>query len=101
MTTIDDLRLYVRHDEGEGPVIVLLHGINSNAACWRTVIDTIGPEYRVIAPDLLGFGESPKPDIEYTADQHTAVLDATLRDLGVTERFVLVGYSMGGNVAIR
>lgn len=32
MTTIDDLRLYVRHDEGEGPVIVLLHGINSNVA---------------------------------------------------------------------
>ncbi|MFP5417340.1 MAG: alpha/beta fold hydrolase [Actinomycetes bacterium] len=101
-TALEDLRLHVRYDEGSGPVIVLLHGINSNAESWRTVVDTIGPEYRVIAADLLGFGESPKPDdIDYTADQHAAVLAATLDDLGVTERFVLVGYSMGGNVAIR
>ena len=101
-TAIGDLRLSVRYDEGAGPVIVLLHGINSDASSWRTVIDTIGPGYRVIAPDLLGFGASPKPvDLDYTADQHAAVLAATLDDLGVTGRFVLVGYSMGGNVAIR
>ncbi len=101
-TAVGDLRLHVRYDEGAGPVIVLLHGINSDASSWRTVIDTIGPGYRVIAPDLLGFGESPKPtDLDYTADEHVAVLAATLDDLGVTERFLLVGYSMGGNVAIR
>jgi len=99
---IADLRLHVRFDEGSGPVIVLLHGINSDAECWRTVIDTIGPGYRVIAPDLLGMGLSPKPDdLDYSSDTHAAVLASTLDALGVTERFVLVGYSMGGNVAIR
>ena len=99
---IADLRLHVRFDEGSGPVIVLLHGINSNAECWRTVIDTIGPGYRVIAPDLLGMGLSPKPDdLDYSSDTHAAVLASTLDALGVTGRFVLVGYSMGGNVAIR
>ncbi len=101
-TDVGALRLSVRYDEGAGPVIVLLHGINSDAASWRTVVDTIGPGYRVIAPDLLGFGQSPKPDdLDYTADQHAEVLAATLADLGVSERFVLVGYSMGGNVAVR
>ena len=102
MTDLNDLRLYVRYDEGEGPVMVLLHGINSDASDWRKVIDTIGPGYRFIAPDLLGFGDSPKPtDIEYTADDHALVLDATLKDLRVDRPFMLVGYSLGGDIAIR
>lgn len=94
--------LHVRFDEGRGPVIVLLHGINADAEDWRVVIDTIGPSYRCIAVDLLGFGESPKPsDLEYSADDHTESLDATLSGLGVDEPFLLVGYSLGGDIAIR
>jgi len=94
--------LHVRYDEGRGPVIVLLHGINADAADWRTVIDTIGPDYRCIAPDLLGFGLSPKPsELEYSADDHTEALDATLCSLGISEPFLLVGYSLGGDIAIR
>ena len=102
MTDLNDLRLFVRIDEGEGPVMVLLHGINSDASDWRKVIDTIGGGYRFIAPDLLGFGESPKPeDIDYTADDHALVLENTLKDLGVDRPFLLVGYSLGGDIAIR
>lgn len=101
-TDLGDLRLFVRYDEGSGPVMVLLHGINSDGTDWRTVIDTIGPGYRFIAFDLLGFGESPKPlDIDYSADDHALVLENSLRDLGVDEPFLLVGYSLGGDVAIR
>ena len=97
-----ECRLYVRYDEGSGPIIVMLHGINSDASDWRAVIDDIGPQYRCIAVDLLGFGKSPKPlDIDYTADDHAAALDATLEDLGIDERFMLVGYSLGGDIAIR
>jgi pimeloyl-ACP methyl ester carboxylesterase/uncharacterized membrane protein HdeD (DUF308 family) len=101
-TDLSALRLHVRYDEGSGPVIVLLHGINSDATDWRPVIDLIGPGYRCIAPDVLGFGESPKPlDIDYTADEHVEVLEATLAELGISERFVLVGYSLGGDIAVR
>lgn len=101
-TDVSTLRLHIRYDEGEGPIMVLLHGINSDGTDWRKVMDTIGGGYRFIAPDLLGFGESPKPDdIDYTAEQHAQVLDATLCDLGVDRPFMLVGYSLGGDIAIR
>lgn len=99
---LNELRLHVRFDEGHGPVIVMLHGINSDGGDWRTVIDTIGPGYRFIALDLLGFGRSPKPlDIDYSADEHALVIENTLRDLGVDDQFLLVGYSLGGCIALR
>ena len=102
MTDLSQLKLYVRYDEGSGPVMVLLHGINSDAQDWRKVIDTIGGGYRFVAVDLLGFGESPKPeDIDYTADEHAQVLDQTLTAIGVDRPFLLVGYSLGGDIAIR
>ncbi len=96
------LRLHVRYDEGTGPLLVLLHGLNADAREWRPVINAIGPEYRCLACDLLGYGDSPRPpDLEYTADQHAAALEETLRHLGITESFVLVGYSLGGDIAVR
>lgn len=101
-TDLSELRLHVRYDEGSGPLLVFLHGINSDGTDWRPVIDRIGPGYRCIAFDLLGFGLSPKPtDVAYSADDHCRVIAATLHDLGITERFVLVGYSLGGDIAIR
>ncbi len=101
-TDLSTLRLYARFDEGSGPVIVMLHGINSDGADWRVVMDTIGEGYRFIAFDLLGFGKSPKPlDIDYSADEHALVIENTLRDLGVDDPFLLVGYSLGGDIAIR
>ena len=101
-TDINELRLSARIDEGSGPAIVMLHGINSDGGDWRTVIDTIGPGYRFVAFDLLGFGASPKPlDIDYSADEHALVVENTLQDIGVDDPFLLVGYSLGGDIALR
>ncbi len=101
-TDVGSLRLHAHFDEGTGPAIVMLHGINSDGGDWRTVIDTIGEGYRFIAFDLLGFGASPKPlDIDYTADEHALVIENTLLDMGVVEPFLLVGYSLGGDIALR
>ena len=86
-TDINGLRLHAHFDEGTGPAIVMLHGINSDGGDWRTVIDTIGPGYRFIAFDLLGFGKSPKPlDIDYSADEHALVIENTLRIWASTTR---------------
>jgi len=102
VTDISTLRLHAHFDEGTGPVIVMLHGINSDGGDWRTVIDSIGPGYRFVAFDLLGFGASPKPlDIDYSADEHALVIENTLQDLGVDDEFLLVGYSLGGDIALR
>ncbi len=101
-TDLSSLRLHPHFDEGTGPVIVMLHGINSDGGDWRTVIDTIGPGYRFIAFDLLGFGKSPKPlDIDYSADEHALVIESTLVDMGVDDPFLLAGYSLGGDIALR
>lgn len=101
-TDVAALRLNVRIDEGRGPVIVLLHGINSTADDMRPLVDLLRSDYRVIAPDLLGFGDSPKPlDIDYTTDEHARVLAATLTDLDLPGRFLMLGYSLGGDVAAR
>jgi len=101
-TELGTLRLHAHFDEGTGPAIVMLHGINSDGGDWRTVIDTIGPGYRFIALDLLGFGKSPKPlDIDYSADEHALVIENTLVELDVHDPFLLVGYSLGGDIALR
>jgi pimeloyl-ACP methyl ester carboxylesterase/uncharacterized membrane protein HdeD (DUF308 family) len=95
-------RLHVAVDRGEGPVYVLLHGINSTGHDWDTVVTAMGFDRRCIAVDELGYGESPHPtDIDYTIDDHVAALRFTLRELGVLDPFTLVGYSMGGPIALR
>lgn len=95
-------RLNVPVDRGRGPVYVLLHGINSTGHDWDTVVTAMGFDRRCIAVDELGYGRSPKPlDVEYTVDDHVAALRHTLHEIGVDEPFTLVGYSMGGPIALR
>ncbi len=95
-------RLHVAVDRGRGPVYVLLHGINSTGHDWDTVVTAMGFDRRCIAVDELGYGESPKPlDIDYTIDDHVESLRYTLHDIGVEGPVTLVGYSMGGPIALR
>lgn len=101
-TDVTQLRLNVRIDDGQGPVIVMLHGINSTGDDMLPLVELLRSEYRVIVPDLLGFGDSPKPlDIDYTTDQNVQVLAATLAELDLPGRFLLLGYSLGGDIAAR
>jgi len=95
-------RLHVAIDRGQGPVYVLLHGINSTGHDWDTVVTAMGFDRRCIALDELGYGSSPKPlDIDYTVDDHADAIAHTLNELGIDEPFTLVGYSMGGPMAVR
>jgi cis-3-alkyl-4-acyloxetan-2-one decarboxylase len=100
--TAGDYRLAVRIDtRTSGPIVVLLHGLNSDATDWQPVIDDFPMDYRIIAVDLLGYGESPKPiDIDYSCADHVAALHGTLGELDLCEPFLLVGYSLGGDIAL-
>ena len=94
--------LHVASDSGSGPPVVMIHGIASSWVTFELLIPLVEPYHRVIAIDLLGFGDSPAPDdAQYTIAEHTAALDRTIRSLKLREPFVLVGHSMGSLIAAR
>ncbi len=92
------------HDHGDGPVLVFLHG-SGNGACGYSNFKGNYPElvkagYRVILPDLIGFGYSDKPDnVEYPLSFFVECVKQTLDTIGV-EKYTLVGNSLGGAVAL-
>src|SRR5690606_28949501 len=88
------VRLHVAVDAGQGPVVILVHGIASTSQTYREVIPLLEGDHRVIALDLLGFGQSPA-GADYTPEEHVAALHATIRSLKLREPFVLAGHSLG------
>jgi haloalkane dehalogenase len=87
-------------EEGEGRPIVFLHGNPTSSYLWRNVIPHVADRGRVIAPDLVGHGDSAKlpgaGDERYSLAEHQAYLDALLDHLGVDGDAVLVGHDWGG-----
>lgn len=83
---------------GAGAPIVFLHGNPTSSYLWRDVMPAVGGPNRLLAPDLIGMGESGKPDVEYTFDDHARYLDAWFDVLGLDE-VVLVGHDWGGALA--
>lgn len=94
--------LPVKINRGDGPPVVLLHGLGNNYRSWTYVLEKFdASRNRVIALDLLGFGDAPKPtNIRYTTDDHADAVIATLDGLGVTDA-TIAGHSMGCLVAAR
>lgn len=93
-------RLFVRLAGNEGPPIVLLHGLASSSRYWAPGAPLLGREHRLLMPDLLGFGRSPKPfTSDYSAAEHVAWLHRTLLPLAGGP-FTLVGQSMGSLLAL-
>lgn len=79
--------------------IVLLHGFGASVYTWRDVIPALAGQYRVIAPDLKGFGASDKPDDKrYSVFDQAEIVDALIDHLDLRET-ILGGHSMGGAVA--
>jgi len=94
--------LNIAADEGEGPVIIFLHGIASSAATFSHVIPQLSDHYRCISLDLLGFGESPSPaDATFTIEEHVDSIRATINSLKLDAPFILVGHSLGSLLAAR
>lgn len=78
--------------------MVFVHGFGGNATQWKNQLKQFSDDSRVIALDLRGHGLSDKPHSQYTMAEHLADLDAALRVLGVTDKFVLLGHSFGGAI---
>jgi pimeloyl-ACP methyl ester carboxylesterase len=85
---------------GSGPAIVLVHGITSTSATWERVMPYLATRFSVIAPDLLGHGQSAKPRGDYSLGAYAS----GVRDLMVTlghESATFVGHSLGGGVVMQ
>jgi pimeloyl-ACP methyl ester carboxylesterase len=87
-------------EAGDGPALVLIHGIAGSSETWRDVMPWLAERYRVIAPDLLGHGESAKPRGDYSLGSYASGLRDLLAALGY-ERASVVGHSLGGGVAMQ
>jgi pimeloyl-ACP methyl ester carboxylesterase len=85
---------------GEGPVILLIHGITGSSAQWETTMGLLESDYTVIAPDLLGHGESAKPRGDYSLGAYASGLRDLLAWLEIPAATV-VGHSLGGGIAMQ
>jgi len=85
---------------GSGPVVVLVHGITSTSATWAKVLPYLAERYTVIAPDLLGHGESAKPRGDYSLGAYASGIRDLLLALG-HDRATFVGHSLGGGIAMQ
>ena len=85
---------------GSGPVMVLVHGITSTSATWANVLPYLAERFTVIAPDLLGHGESAKPRGDYSLGAYASGIRDLLIALG-HDRATFVGHSLGGGIAMQ
>jgi len=85
---------------GQGPALLLIHGLGGSRRTWDRFIDALADSYTVIAPDLPGHGDSDAPPGDYSLGAHASVL----RDLALAlghRRFTAVGHSLGGGIALQ
>jgi pimeloyl-ACP methyl ester carboxylesterase len=85
---------------GNGPVLLMLHGLGCDHTTWDPVIDILARRYTVIAPDLLGHGRSDKPRADYSVGGYANGMRDLLTSLGI-DRVTVVGHSFGGGVAMQ
>jgi pimeloyl-ACP methyl ester carboxylesterase len=85
---------------GEGPPVVLIHGVAGRASQWDETLELLAESHTVIAPDLLGHGESAKPRGDYSLGAHASGVRDLLVGLDF-ERASIVGHSLGGGIAMQ
>ncbi len=85
---------------GSGPNLVLIHGMINSSRHWQAVAERLADSHRVIAPDLIGHGDSATPRGDYSLGAHAASIRDLLTTIGV-ERATIVGHSLGGGVAMQ
>lgn len=98
-TSNDGLTISYRDTGGDSTPVVLIHGFPFNAQMWEQQVEALGDKWRLIVPDLRGFGGSDAPEDRdrYSVDAFASDVRAVLDDAGV-DKAVVCGLSMGGYV---
>jgi haloalkane dehalogenase len=89
INVLDSTIAYREAGNPEAPVALFLHGNPTSSYIWRNILPHVAPVAHCIAPDLIGFGQSGKPDIAYRFSDHVRYLDAFLEQAGITSAFVI------------
>jgi 2-hydroxy-6-oxonona-2,4-dienedioate hydrolase len=89
---------YLEAGPPDGKILILLQGLGASAERWSRVIPILSRDYRVIAPDIIGFGYSDKPAVEYTMDFFIDFFRSFLDNLGISKASI-IGSSLGGHIA--
>jgi pimeloyl-ACP methyl ester carboxylesterase len=85
---------------GSGPAVLLIHGMINSSRHWRALAEELAVDHTVIAPDLIGHGDSATPRGDYSIGAHAAAIRDLLAALGVRSATV-VGHSLGGGIAMQ
>jgi pimeloyl-ACP methyl ester carboxylesterase len=85
---------------GSGPPVVLIHGMLNSSRHWQAIADRLADDHTVVAPDLIGHGDSAAPRGDYSLGAHAASIRDLLAAIGI-ERATIVGHSLGGGVAMQ
>ncbi len=85
---------------GDGPPVVLIHGMLNSSSHWQSVAMELARDHTVIAPDLIGHGDSAAPRGDYSLGAHAASIRDLLAAIGI-DRASIVGHSLGGGVAMQ
>jgi haloalkane dehalogenase len=86
---LDSTMAFREAGDPEAPVALFLHGNPTSSYIWRNILPLVAPVAHCIAPDLIGFGQSGKPDIEYRFADHVQYLDAFLDLAGISSAFII------------
>ncbi len=100
-TTINGLNInYI--DEGEGPLLVMLHGWGSNIDLFAGVVNFTKQKYHVLAMDMPGFGKSDEPTEAMNVDDYVNFVLSFIKELYPEEKqIIFLGHSMGGRIIIK
>lgn len=89
LDVLNSTMAYREAGDADAPVALFLHGNPTSSYIWRNIIPLVAPVAHCIAPDLIGFGQSGKPDIEYRFADHVRYLDAFIERAGISSAFVI------------
>jgi haloalkane dehalogenase len=89
LAVLDSTMAYRESGDPDSPTVLFLHGNPTSSYIWRNILPIVGPLGRCIAPDLIGFGQSGKPDIEYRFFDQVRYLDAFVEKAGISSAYVV------------
>lgn len=103
MTSIDTRLSHLHDYPGEGPLVVLLHGLLASAKYWRPVRRRLSADgYHVVTIDLLGFGTAAKaPASRYNYKEHVEHVRSAIQSVAGDRPVILIGHSLGGLVSMK